>query len=133
MADKVDHPVRVLYVEDEKELQIPIAQMLEFLGYEVACADNGKAGVAKAESWQPDVILMDVRMPVMDGPEAIRTLRRNPDTAEILIYVLSAFTDSKTRISCEEAGANGFFAKPLDIEKFDELIKGKLQQGLLRP
>lgn len=133
MADKGDLPIRVLYVEDEKDLQIPIAQMLEFLGYEVACADNGEAGVAKAKSWQPDIILMDVRMPVMDGPEAIRALRQNPDTADILIYVLSAYTDSKTRISCEEAGANGFFAKPLDIENFDELIKDKLKQGLLRP
>lgn len=127
MAEQVRHPLRVLYVEDERELQIPIAQMLELMGYEVTCADNGKAGIEKAENWKPDVILMDVRMPVMDGPEAIRTLRSNPETENILVFALSAYTDAKTRISCEEAGADGFFPKPLDVEKFDAVIKKRLK------
>ncbi len=115
--------LRVLYVEDEKEVQFPIAQMLELLGYDVACANNGKAGVEKAESWNPDIILMDVRMPVMDGPEAIRILRSNPATENIPVFVLSAYTDAKTRASCEEAGANGFFSKPLDIDRVDAVLK----------
>lgn len=126
MADSESGPIRVLYIEDEKELQLPIAQMLEILGYEVECADNGKTGVERAETWQPHVILMDVRMPVMDGPEAIRRLRSKPETENVLIYVLSAFTDFKTRIACQEAGASGFFSKPLDIERLDEVIKKEL-------
>jgi CheY-like chemotaxis protein len=97
--------------------------MLKYLGYEVACADNGQEGVEKAESWKPDVILTDVRMPFMNGDEVIRVLRDKPDTAETPIFVLSAYTDAKTRSACMKAGANKFFAKPPDIFKIDADIK----------
>ncbi len=126
MSDGDTGPVRVLYVEDEKDLQLAVSQMLKLLGYEVAYVGDGKAGVAKAESWKPNIILMDVRMPVMDGPEAIRVLRSKPDTQNIPIFVLSAYTDSKTRLSCKDAGADGFFPKPLDIERIDTVIKETL-------
>jgi CheY-like chemotaxis protein len=126
MAERVTKSPRVLYVEDEKDIQIPISQMLRFLGYDVECADNGQLGVEKAENWKPDVILMDVRMPIMDGPEAIRVLRSRPDTEGTPIFVLSAYTDSKTRITCKQAGADAFFPKPIDIEKIDAAIKNKL-------
>jgi len=115
--------IRVLYIEDDKNLQLSISQMLKFLGYEVLCADNGQDGVEKAESWKPDVILTDVRMPFMNGDEVIRVLRDKPDTAETPIFVLSAYTDAKTLSLCMEAGANKFFAKPPDIFKIDADIK----------
>jgi CheY-like chemotaxis protein len=116
-------PIRVLYVEDDKSLQLTISQMLHLLGYEVMCADNGRAGVEKAEAWLPDLILMDVRMPFMNGDEAIRVLRNKPDTANIPIFVLSAYTDAKTRTTCKEAGANRFFTKPADVRKIASAIK----------
>ena len=131
MAERVTKTPRVLYVEDEKDIQIPISQMLRFLGYDVECADNGQLGVEKAENWKPDVILMDVRMPIMDGPEAIRVLRSRPDTEGTPIFVLSAYTDSKTRITCKQAGADAFFPKPIDIEKIDAAIKNKLTTARL--
>jgi CheY-like chemotaxis protein len=96
------------------------------LGYEVRCADNGKQGVEAAERWKPDIILMDLRMPVMDGPTAIRTLRSNPDTSTIPIFVLSAYSDAKTRAACQQIGADRFFSKPIDIEKVDAAIKKTL-------
>ena len=126
MAGNATETPRILYVEDERDIQIPISQMLQFLGYEVECADNGKIGVEKAGDWKPDVILMDVRMPVMDGPEAIRILRSQPDTEGTPIFVLSAYTDSKTRYNCRQAGADAFFTKPIDIEKIDAAIKKRL-------
>jgi len=118
-----DVSIRVLYIEDDKNLQLSISQMLKFLGYEVLCADNGQDGVEKAESWKPDVILTDVRMPFMNGDEVIRVLRDKPETAETPIFVLSAYTDAKTRSLCMGAGANKFFAKPPDIFKIDADIK----------
>lgn len=117
---------RVLYVEDEKDLREPISQMLEILGYEVDCAINGAEGVEKAENWQPDFILMDIRMPKVDGLEATRRLRSNPITKKIPIFMLSAYDDAKTRASCREVGANGFLAKPADIEKIDATIRRTL-------
>ena len=118
-----DVSIRVLYIEDDKNLQLSISQMLKFLGYEVLCADNGQDGVEKAEGWKPDIILTDVRMPFMNGDEVIRVLRGKPDTAETPIFVLSAYTDAKTRSLCMGAGANKFFAKPPDIFKIDADIK----------
>jgi CheY-like chemotaxis protein len=120
-------PIRVLYVEDDRTLQLSLSQMLIILGYEVACADNGKQGVEKAENWLPDIILMDLRMPVMDGEEAIQRLRRIPATARIPIFVLSAHTDAKTRDSCKKLGADKFFTKPPDVRKLDASIKELLQ------
>lgn len=127
MTGSAGNTPRVLYVEDDKDLQFPISQILGILGYEVACADNGKMGVEKAESWKPDIILMDVRMPVMNGPEAIRILRSKPNTERTPIFVLSAYSDSKTRDSCRQAGADAFFTKPVDIEKVDAAIKQALK------
>jgi len=127
MTGSAGNTPRVLYVEDDKDLQFPISQILGMMGYEVACADNGKMGVEKAESWKPDVILMDVRMPIMNGPEAIRILRSKPDTERTPIFVLSAYSDSKTRDSCRQAGADAFFTKPIDIEKVDAAIKQALK------
>jgi CheY-like chemotaxis protein len=118
---------RVLYIEDDKNLQFSISQMLRVLGYEVTCADNGRDGVAKAESWKPDVILTDVRMPFMNGDEVVRVLRGKPDTAKTPIFVLSAYTDAKTRTLCKDAGADRFYAKPPDIHKIDADIKATLK------
>jgi CheY-like chemotaxis protein len=118
-----DVSIRVLYIEDDKNLQLSISQMLQFLGYEVICADNGQDGVEKAESWKPDVILTDVRMPFMNGDEVIRVLRGKAETAHTPIFVLSAYTDAKTRSLCLSAGADKFFAKPPDIFKIDADIK----------
>lgn len=123
MTQEVKNPIRVLYIEDEKTLQDVISQMLQILGYEVTCANNGKHGVELAKSWKPDLILTDLRMPIMDGPEAIRTLRHDSDTTGIPIFVLSAYSDSKTRDTCRQAGADDFFTKPPDIEKIDAAIK----------
>jgi CheY-like chemotaxis protein len=119
-------PIRVLYVEDDKTLQSFLVQMLEILGYEVAWADNGRQGVEKAESWRPDIILMDLRMPIMSGDQAIQVLRSKPSTAKIPIFVLSAFTDAKTRNLCKQVGADKFFTKPPDLRQIDADIKKQL-------
>jgi sigma-B regulation protein RsbU (phosphoserine phosphatase) len=128
MASNPSASIRVLYVEDDKTLQSSLSQMLEILGYEVACADNGKQGVEKAESWLPDIILMDMRMPVMSGDQAILVLRSKPATSQIPIFVLSAFTDAKTRDLCKQIGANKFFTKPPDVRKIDADIKELVNQ-----
>jgi sigma-B regulation protein RsbU (phosphoserine phosphatase) len=126
MSSSPTNSIRVLYVEDDKTLQLFMSQMLEIMGYEIVCADNGKQGVEKAESWQPDIILMDMRMPVMSGDQAIRLLRSKPATANIPIFVLSAFTDAKTRNLCKQVGADKFFTKPPDVYKIDLEIKETL-------
>ena len=119
---------RILYVEDVEDIRLPISEILTLLGYEIRCANNGKQGVEAAESWQPDLILMDLRMPVMDGPTAIRTLRSNPDTSDIPIFVLSAYSDAETRNLCKQMGVDRFMSKPIDVEKLDTAIKETLKR-----
>ena len=126
MTRNTPAPIRILYVEDDKTLQLSLAQMLEILGYEVVCADNGQQGIEKAESWLPDIILMDMRMPLMSGDQAIQVLRSKPSTAKIPIFVLSAFTDAKTRDLCKQVGANKFFTKPPNVRKIDADIKQQI-------
>lgn len=123
MTSNNNRAIRVLYVEDDKTLQISLAQMLRIMGYEVTCADNGKQGVEQAELWLPDVILMDMRMPIMNGDQAIQLIRSKPATAKIPIFVLSAYTDAKTRDNCKNVGADRFFTKPPDVRKIDTCIK----------
>ena len=122
-------PIKVLYIEDKKNVRLSVAEILSILGYETACVDNGKLGVEKAKSWQPDLVLTDFRMPVMDGPELIRRLRSDPDTAQIPIFVLSGYTETETREICREAGADRFFAKPFDIVKIDSAIQEALKHA----
>ncbi len=129
MAHNGSSPIKVLYIEDDKNIQYVISGMLTLLGYETVCADNGKLGVEKAKSWQPNVILTDLRMPVMDGPEAIQILRSDPDTAQIPIFVLSAWTDAKTRDLCKQVGVDRFFAKPPNIPEIDSAIQKTLKKG----
>ena len=73
--DKTRGPIRVLYVEDAAVIRDTIARLLELKGYEVAYAKNGKEGVELAQSWKPDVVLMDLRMPVMDGYLATQQIK----------------------------------------------------------
>ncbi len=122
-----ERSTRILYVEDDKNVQLPISKMLGMLGYEVKCADNGKLGIEKAESWKPDIILIDVDMPVMNGFEAIRTLRSKPGTSKIPIFVLSGYIDVKTRDWCKQVGVDRFLIKPLDIHRIDATIKEALR------
>jgi CheY-like chemotaxis protein len=120
--------IRILYVEDVKDIRLPISEILTILGYEVRCANNGKQGVEAAETWNPDIILMDLRMPVMDGPTAIRTLRSNPDTSDIPVFVLSAYSDAETRALCRQIRVDRFISKPIDMEKVDAAIKETLNR-----
>ena len=115
--------IRVLCVEDEEDARQVAVDFLEALGYEVESAVNDQEGVDKALDWKPHFILMDVRMPLMSGPEAIRAIREHPDMVDVPIFVLSAYTDAKTVAQCEEAGATGSFAKPASFLQVDQTIK----------
>ena len=128
MSGRNEKEIRVLYVEDEVILRDMVSEYLRMVGgYKVSCAENGQEGVEIAQSWKPHFILMDVRMPVMDGPEAIRILRAEPDMAQTPIYVLSAYSDHETVTTCEAAGADGFFTKPPNYHVINSTIKKVLQ------
>ena len=111
---------KVLYVEDHEAQRDIMGQMLALYGYDLAFASDGEEGVKKAKEWQPDVVLMDIRLPgPIDGLVAIRQLRDDPDTADIPIIVISAWGSLKHKERALKAGADVHFTKPVTM---DELI-----------
>ncbi len=116
--------MKILYVEDHPAQSDIMRQMLEFSGYEVILASNGEEGIAKAKQEQPDLILMDLRMPGMGGIEAIKQLKGDTAISNIPVIVLSAWTSRRNREDALEAGASKFIGKPVDAKRLrDEISK----------
>jgi CheY-like chemotaxis protein len=115
--------MKVLYVEDHPAQSDIIKQMLEFAEYEVVLANSGEQGIEKAREEQPDVILMDLRMPGIGGIEAVKRLKSDPTVSHIPIIVISAWTSRANRDEAIQAGAAKFMAKPVDTMRLIEHIK----------
>ena len=113
---------KALIVEDHPDLLHILTLNLEMLGFAVISANNGKQGVAKAIEENPDLILMDIRMPVMDGREATRIIRSNPKTQDIPILASTVLFRESDLSSCIEAGCNDYITKPFTFEQLQEKI-----------
>ena len=111
---------KVLYVEDNDDNVFMLKMRLELLGdFEVLTAEDGEKGCAMAISARPDIILMDLEMPIVDGWEASRRLKSNPQTRDIPIIALSAHALAGEREKALAAGCNEFDTKPIE---FDRLV-----------
>lgn len=106
----------VLVVDDEEPNRTLLRDPLEAQGYEVAEAENGQQALDSITERAPDVILLDVMMPLMDGFELCRRLKTNEETAAIPILMVTALSDRKERLMGIKAGANDFLNKPVDIQ-----------------
>jgi CheY-like chemotaxis protein len=106
----------ILVVEDEKDIRELIAFTLQFSGFRVAQAPNGEEAVKMALAVEPDLILMDVRMPKMDGYEACQTLKQNEKTKDIPVVFLSAKGQEAEIKRGYEVGAEAYFLKPFTPE-----------------
>ena len=113
---------KALIVEDHPDLLNILTLKLEMLGFAVISANNGKQGIAKAIEENPDLILMDIRMPVMDGREATRIIRSNPKTQDIPILASTVLFRESELSSCIEAGCNDYITKPFTLEQLQEKI-----------
>jgi two-component system cell cycle response regulator DivK len=112
---------RILYVEDNDDNVYMLKMRFELLdGFEVLVADNGETGVAKAIAEKPDLIVMDLDLPVVDGWEASRRLKSDPATQRIPIIALTAHAMTGSREKALAAGCDDFDTKPVD---FDRLLQ----------
>jgi CheY-like chemotaxis protein len=111
---------KVLYVEDNDDNVYMLKMRLELLGdFEVLAAEDGEKGCEMAAAERPDIILMDLEMPVVDGWEATRRLKSNPQTRDIPVIALSAHPLAGERERALAAGCNEFDSKPIE---FDRLV-----------
>jgi signal transduction histidine kinase/CheY-like chemotaxis protein len=113
----------ILLAEDNQANTLTISEYLESHGYRVVNAHDGTEAIEKAEETSPDIILMDIQMPVMDGLEAIRKLRTDPRFDPTPIIALTALAMPGDRERCLEAGANEYMSKPVILKKLLQTVK----------
>jgi len=118
----------LLLVEDNELNRNMLSRRLERMTYTVLLAVNGEEGVDQAHKHQPDLILMDINMPVMDGWEALTLLKEHADTKEIPIIALTAHTATSDRDKADKIGFNAFAAKPIDFKALVETIEGLIYE-----
>ena len=120
---------KILIVEDNEMNRDMLSRRLARQGFEVAMAVDGKQGVEMASSEKPDLILMDMSLPVMNGWEATEKVKSNPATKNIPVIALTAHAMSEDREKCIAAGCNDFDTKPVDLPRLLEKIKALLPAG----
>ena len=108
---------RILIVDDEKPISTLLAQTFEQEGHQVANAFDGIDCMNKMATFRPDVVIMDIMMPKLDGVDTTRLIRRNKSYSNTIVVALSARSDEETRHRMKEAGANLFMRKPFVIAK----------------
>jgi two-component system, cell cycle response regulator DivK len=119
----------ILVVEDnERNLKL-LRDVLEYAGYDVRVARTAEDGIALAVKEPPDLVLMDLQLPGIDGTEALRRLRQNPRTADIPVVAVTAQAMKQDRERALEAGFNGYVTKPISVRAFPEQVRRFLSGG----
>ena len=119
----------ILLVEDNELNRDMLSRRLERKGFRISMALDGAEGILKAQQLRPDLILMDLSLPVVDGWEAIRKLKADPITASIPIIALTAHARSEDEQTAKEAGADDFDTKPVDLQRLLEKIGRRFERG----
>jgi CheY-like chemotaxis protein len=120
---------RVLIVEDNVDNYQLVRFLLERAGYDILSAANGREGVEMARRARPDLILMDLAMPEMDGWDATKVLKSDAATRSIPILALTARTLPADRKRAMDAGCDGYISKPIKVATFDRLIMNLVRQA----
>lgn len=119
---------RILVVEDNMDNYELLRLLLDRAGYDVFLAVNGRDGVDAARYQKPDLILMDLGLPEMDGWTAAQKLKSEESTKDIPLFAVTAHTLPRDRFRAMQAGCDGFFTKPLHVESFLEMIKATFER-----
>jgi two-component system response regulator MprA len=120
--------LKVLVIDDEENIIEFIRLGLRYEGFQVESASDGEQGVNAAQRIDPDVIILDVMMPGIDGLEVCRRLRSNPTTIDIPILMLTAKDDVRDRITGLRTGADDYLTKPFDFDELLERIRAILRR-----
>jgi signal transduction histidine kinase len=121
-SDATPVPRRILLADDNPDAVETLACVLRLLGHEVFSAANGRSALETAASCRPDVALLDIGMPLLDGYEVARQIRAQPWGRKIMLLALTGWGQEADRRRSEEAGFDSHFVKPIDLEKFAQLL-----------
>ena len=114
---------KILIVDDDKDLCHILQTHFELLGYDSILAVNGKEAVDLAISHLPDLIVMDIMLPVMDGLQATRLIREHPSTQSIPILAMTARVTREDKLECFQSGCDDFIAKPFTSKQLTSIIE----------
>ena len=118
----------ILVIDDERDLLDLIEYNLKKEGFKVFKAENGEEGISKAKEHRPDLILLDIMMPKMDGLEAVEIMRKDDDLKKTPIIFLTARSDEKTEIDGLNKGGDDYITKPISTTKLVSRIKAVLRR-----
>jgi CheY-like chemotaxis protein len=119
----------ILVVEDnERNLKL-LRDVLEYAGYDVRVARTAEDGITLAVKEPPDLVLMDLQLPGIDGMEALRRLRENLRTVDIPVVAVTAQAMKQDRERALDAGFNGYIEKPISVRAFPDQVRGFLSAG----
>ena len=116
-------PLRILIVEDNEDSALSLKMLLEAMGYEVGVVHDGEGAVGAASAQNPDVILMDIGLPRMNGYEAARRIRRDCRDKTMMIIALTGWGQESDRRQSADAGIDHHMVKPLDLGKLRQLLE----------
>lgn len=114
---------KLLIVDDNDLNRVLLRDLLRFYGYEVIEADNGAAGARMAREQRPNLVLLDIQMPVMDGYSTIAAMRRDPALANVNVIAITSYAMPGDREKMIAAGFDGYIPKPIDIRSLPERIR----------
>ncbi len=124
MPNQISHSRRVLVVDDNEMSALTLTWAMELYGYEVRTCFDGTSAVELAHEFQPEVVLLDIGMPVMDGYEVCRKLRDDRSLCGTRIVAQTGWGDAETRRRTAEAGFDLHLTKPLDLDVVRDVIEG---------
>ena len=120
----------VLIIEDEKLIIVSTQMVLEAAGFRVESATNGEEGISKALELRPDLILLDIMMPGIDGWETLTRLKRDTETSEIPVIIFTAREHARGHQKSAEMGAADYFRKPFEPDELIELVEKHVGQAI---
>jgi CheY-like chemotaxis protein len=131
MKDSTIHDI--LIIEDNSQNMYMMLYLLEKRGFGVTGKSTGEQGIAAAKNTQPDLILLDIQLPYMDGYQVARALKSNSETSMIPIIAVTSYAMPGDRQKAIEAGADGYIEKPIDPETFVETMLASVPETEKEP
>ncbi len=119
---------RILVIDDDRNLRKIIQTNLELAGYDVTTASNGEDAMRVLDSMQPDLVVLDVMMPMIDGYEVARRIRRHPSNTHVPIIMLTAKSEVEDKLAGFEAGADDYITKPFGPQELLARVKAKIRR-----
>ncbi|GJM63714.1 response regulator [Persicobacter diffluens] len=130
MKENIQH--KVLVVDDEEDIRDLLEYNLKASGYQIQTAEDGQEAVAIARSFKPDLILLDIMMPTMDGIEACRQLRNNPEMDNTLIVFLTARAEEYSEVAAFDMGADDYIIKPVKPRALKRRIEALMERSVVK-